>query len=247
MTQPVEEKSETDSFSFKIKHYLHFGPNQSKKKLEEIAFNPKNVIKHSFLPLISEDQSSVKWSKIREVYENSDFHSFCDKEYVKIRPIKYASHIDSAIYQYYRFSLSKAYEGFIAENKISSNVIAYRKLKKKDGKGKCNIDFAKEAFDFLKSNPGTIISTHDIQTYFDKIDHSILEKKLMEVLNQKDRLKKEWKKVFNSVSRHSWVNFYDIVLFLKYQKSINEKKEREKKNFIRRLKTTKAFIENSPR
>lgn len=105
----------------------------------------KKVAKHQFLPFIQCQ------TKVRKTYSLSENKSvICHKE--KIRYIAYASHLDSFIYSYYADLLNKKYEDFLEKNKLSENVLAFRKIEiAGSAGGKSNINFAKEAFDVIKS------------------------------------------------------------------------------------------------
>lgn len=69
----------------------------------------------------------------------------------------YATHFDSAIYSYYALEMSKKYEEYLERNAISDNITAYRTINKINGQGKCNIDFAKEVFDFIKRKMSKVL------------------------------------------------------------------------------------------
>lgn len=116
----------------------------------------------------------------------------------KERPICFASHIDSLIYSYYSFILSKKYESFIIENGFSEVVLAYR-----TDLGKCNIQFANEAFENIRKRGECTAIALDIRGYFDHIDHEILLKKWQLILGE--RLPEDQYRVYRSLTRYSYV------------------------------------------
>lgn len=87
----------------------------------------------------------------------------------KTRSICYASHLDAAIYSFYAFQLSESYETFLCENHIEECVTAYRSLPSKERSGnKCNIDYAKDVFDFVSkklADGNLAVITFDIKGF----------------------------------------------------------------------------------
>lgn len=122
----------------------------------------------------------------------------------KIRPISFSSHFDSYIYSYYAFALTEAYQDFIKRDRFDHCVMAYRS----DLGGDCNIQFAKSAFDAVKSmisNEGKCAAIAlDITGYFDNIDHEQLKAKWCDVINEKE-LPLDQYKVFKSLTAYSYV------------------------------------------
>ena len=68
---------------------------------------------------------------------------------------------------------------------FSKNVLAYRKIKKHKNKGKCNIDFAKDAFDIIKHNKRNSVVIVDISSFFDTLNHEYLLKNVNKILEKK--------------------------------------------------------------
>lgn len=80
--------------------------------------------------------------------------------------------------------LMEKYEAKLAELKISDCPIAYRQVVKNPGSntGKCNIDFAKDAFDEVKSLGDCVAIALDIKGYFDNLDHGLIKQLWLELL-----------------------------------------------------------------
>ncbi|MBY0429463.1 MAG: hypothetical protein K2Q32_09625, partial [Alphaproteobacteria bacterium] len=120
---------------FKRKGYLHFDKSLVSHEAEKYVTNPGNISKHSFSPLIHYQKISIKVQrdKIKEAkYKESG--KTLPKPKLKItskpRDIFYTSHVDGYIYSYYTYLLHDAYEAFLKQNSLTSNVIAYRPIQK---------------------------------------------------------------------------------------------------------------------
>lgn len=147
-----------------LKRYPHFDGVFPLAELERIATDPKRVATHSFFPFLLYNKS---WQP---------FRSAGARPSKKVRPIRYAARRDSAIFSYYRHLLSQRYELEIQQRGIASCPVAYRKIVSSDGKhGKCNIDFADDAFQLVRSLGECCVTTLDINSYFECIDHSRLK------------------------------------------------------------------------
>ncbi|UZM98883.1 hypothetical protein OL548_32290 [Lysinibacillus sp. MHQ-1] len=80
----------------------------------------------------------------------------------KPREIYYAAHKDSLIYKHYGDLLNNAYNDYASEKGIDDIAVAYRNNKR----GKNNIDFAYEAFDFLLKQDQAIVIALDFTSFF---------------------------------------------------------------------------------
>lgn len=102
----------------------------------------------------------------------------------KIRPICFASHLDSLIFGFYSFGLNNKYQKYIIEKGFDDCVLAYR-----SDTGKCNIQFSKEIFDevkhFNQTKGGCTAIALDIKGYFDNIDHVVLKEKWVKVWGER--------------------------------------------------------------
>lgn len=119
----------------------------------------------------------------------------------KKRAIKVASHRDAVIYSYFGLLLGKSYEACLADRGLSSTPTAFRSV----GEGRCNIDHAKEVFDFVEANRPCVALGFDVEKFFDQLSHRILRDAWASVLDV-DRLPPDHYKVFCSLTRFSWIS-----------------------------------------
>ncbi|GAA4749165.1 reverse transcriptase/maturase family protein [Flavisolibacter ginsenosidimutans] len=123
----------------------------------------------------------------------------------KIRPICFASHLDSLIFGFYAYGLTKVYEGYIDKAGFSDSVLAYRS----NLGGKSNIQFAKEAFEIIRLKGECTAIALDIKGYFDHIDHGILKKNWAQILNAP--IPDDQYKIFKTLTKYSYVNQLNIL------------------------------------
>ena len=140
----------------------------------------------------------------------------------KIRPIAFASHFDTYLYAFYSFALTEKYQDYIIRKGFSNSVLAYRT----DLGGKCNIQFAKQAFDdvksyFLNSQKCAVIAL-DITGYFDNIDHFTLKEKWCKVIDDNE-LPIDQYKIFRSLTKYNYVRKDSILKHFKI--NLNDKKK----------------------
>jgi hypothetical protein len=171
--------------------YLHFDlPTQFKKSFK-IVKNPSKIVKHSFLPFITFQIKSYKYQYNKKTKRK--------EKTKKIREISYSSHLDGHIYSYYALILSKYYEKKLLEKSLENNILAFRKL------DKSNIDFAKQAFDDIKTYTNCSVIALDFSKFFDTLDHKILKEQWANILNV-ETLPKDHYKVYKSITKFSTVN-----------------------------------------
>lgn len=177
-----------------LKHYPHFDAPISRRKLIELANSPGLVSRHSFFPFLQYKKSWVPFRAdgMREPKE---------------RLIRYASRRDSIIFSRYRQLLSDLYEKRLRECGIDEAVIAYRKIPVSEGgsPGKCNIHFAKEAFDKIRTLSPCCAVVMDISKYFENIDHDLLKRNWCRLLNLSS-LPKDHYAVFKAITHYSVVD-----------------------------------------
>lgn len=172
-----------------------------------------NLEKHQFLPFIKSRKRVVKFKRKSKTEKIKS---------VKIRNIMYASHIDAHIYAYYNFILNKKYEEYILKNNIQNSVIAYRKITLDDSeKGKSNIHFSKEVIEEIKSKKNCIVISVDIKSFFDNLDHVILKKSLINILNS-DKLDSDIYKIFKSLTKYKYID-HDVFITNKFKSIANQK------------------------
>ena len=135
----------------------------------------------------------------------------------KERPIRYASRRDAYIFSYYRYLLSEKYEAELNTLGVSNCVIGYRKIPV-DGelnRGKCNIHFAKDAFDAVSELGDCCAIALDISSYFENIDHQILRKIWCRLLAV-DELPPDHEHVFKNITRYAVVDREEVYQRLGY-------------------------------
>lgn len=203
--------------NYSLKTYAHFDPYfdfpSRKNEIKEIVdgSTSKSTKSHSFLPFVK-----ILTKTPRYRYLDGEAELGLD---TKIRPISFASHKDGYIYSFYSFALNELYQNYITSKGFSDAVLAYRT----DLNGKCNIQFAKEVFDVVKTKGECTAIALDIKGYFDHIDHTILKEKWCKVLGKK-RLPEDQFKIYESLTKYSYVNRNSI---LKHFKINLKKKERK--------------------
>ena len=202
------EKIGATDEEFELKKYPQFDPYynflNSSDKLKKIVSDSslKSVSQHSFLPFVK-----ILTKTPRYRYQKKHVHYGLE---TKIRPIAFASHFDTYLYAFYSFALTEKYQEYIKEKGFSDSVLAYRT----DLGGKCNIQFAKKAFDDVKKN----VSEHqecavialDITGYFDNIDHFLLKEKWCKVIKEQ-KLPIDQYKVFRSLTKYNYVRMDSVL------------------------------------
>lgn len=214
-------KIDSNFFKKRRKKYLHFDNSIDSLKIFNYVTNPTKIQSHAFFPFIHFD---VKINKIRKSNDKKNIETI-----LKIRPIKYASHIDSHIYSYYSHLLSEHYEKLISEENIHDSILAFRKLQGSPN----NIHFAKNVFDEIKNQSTCAVICLDVKSFFDELDHSLLKtawKKTLKV----NELPKDHYQVFKSITKYSYVYRDEILSQLGLNKNL-------KLDGMKRLCTSKDF------
>jgi hypothetical protein len=177
-----------------LKNYPHFDRKISVSAAEALANDPARVATHKFYPFI---RYSKRWTR----YANKD-KSGKPKE----RPIRYAARADAYIFARYRWMLLQKYELELARLGLSDCVLAYRRIPTSDGHGgKCNIHFAKDAFDEVKRQGDCCVVALDISSFFENLDHDRLKVLWRRLLNV-ERLPEDHFKVFERITRYAFVD-----------------------------------------
>jgi hypothetical protein len=197
---------------FKVKKYPHIGKPIKIKHYNRVKTYVENTDKirtHRFLPFIHKTILKRKFrADISNPKKTPSGKRFRFKDKPKDRPILYASHLDAMIFSKYNSLLIEAYEKYIETKPFNESVVAYRKIPVEKGKkgNKCNIDFAKSAFEYINSNRErklTVIVA-DITKFFQNIDHQILKRKWAEVLNE-PTLSPDHYNIFKAITRIKYV------------------------------------------
>ena len=172
---------------YRKRNYPHFDSPLTFEIAKSYVTDPIQVTGHQFFPLLSYN------SKSRRYLGHNDRRT-------KVRPIKYAAHLDGYIYSYYCFLLSDFYEERIKTLGLDKYILAYRR-----GKGLSNIDFAHHAFEEIRKRGKCVAIAMDISGFFDNIDHNVLEDEWCKTLNVL-KLPKDHLAVFRSVTRWAEVD-----------------------------------------
>ncbi|WP_417371485.1 reverse transcriptase domain-containing protein [Gelidibacter japonicus] len=210
----------------KIKKYPHIGfPLEHKDvpKLESYIMDETKVAKHSFLPFLHRTMFQRKYRPIDAITRNKKSNRKKRiKSKPKVREIFFASHFDAQIYSYFSYLLSKKYNELLKTKNFDKAVVAYRKIEieGKEGKNKCNVDFALETFEFIKSNQNKELTAivADITKFFPSLNHKILKQKWAEVWDGSKSLAPDHYRVYKSLINMRYVN--EDLLFRNYKDHI---------------------------
>ena len=200
---------------FTDKYYTHFDTKKHHKNYEERIKNPNWVSKHGFYPFIhfqigmnkyTDDGSGKKHIK----YKNRDIY--------------YAAHIDRYIYQYYGNRLNNKYNEYAKNKGINRVSIAYRNCTR----GKCNINFAREVFEFIVKKKSAFVFVGDFSKFFDKLNHKYLKQQLVK-LNDGKQLDVAEYAIYKNIVHFSYLEAKDI--------------EKEKGKFRRDMRTFNKYFD----
>lgn len=183
---------------YRKRSYPHFDSPLSYEDALAYVSDPSNVIHHPFLPFVAFELSMRRF-----------------RREPKIRPIKYASNIDTYIFSFYAHILSEKYEVLLEETGLSQSVLAYR-----SGIGD-NITFAKMAFDSICSLAPCTAIGFDIAHFFDSIDHKHLKRQWSKLLGE-DILPEDHYAVFRAITRYSYVDREECYQRLEYSRKQRE-------------------------
>ena len=205
------------------KPYAHFDlrVSLSMPSIRKYVMDRTKIVTHSFYPFIHFEKKNSRYGK---------------KGPKKPRELYYCSHLDRCVYQRYAFLLNYQYSIWACENNIDDVAIAYR-----DNLGKNNIDFAKDAFDAIRSFPQCFIFVGDFTNFFDNLEHQYLKKMMCEVLGV-ERLPQDYFSVFKNITRFSSWDWKDIVKAA--GENIAERGVRKKINSKETLLTKEQFQKN---
>ncbi|RMB58485.1 RNA-directed DNA polymerase (Reverse transcriptase) [Dokdonia sinensis] len=203
---------------FKDRGYLHLTNRISKVDrlaAEKYIKSTKNVVKHRFSPFILRQTTTRRYKYSKDLGRRS--HKSVDDKgnlvsNAKVRPIMYATHIDSNIYSYYSQKIIQPkYEAYLKNNALLNNcVTAYRQIDSEDEvRFKYNVDFAKEVFDEVKDRGECAVLALDIENFFPTLDHSQLKKIWSKILGTKT-LPEDHYSVFKSITNYSYFYYDDL-------------------------------------
>lgn len=197
---------------YRQRRYLHFDLPIGVQRAARIVESPSRVARHSFYPLI---RFQIVSQKIRRTGDGGAL----ERE-EKSRDILYAAHVDAHIYSYYASLLSERYEQFLANHRLSDNVLAFRSL------GLSNIEFAAGAFKEIAQRQKCAAVALDVSKFFDTLDHEILKRQWCELLDQV-RLPSDHYNVFRSLTKFSSVDREKLYVSFGISRS-NPKHERKR-------------------
>lgn len=181
---------------YKDKFYTHFDRKKYHRDYQQRVQNIYWVSKHGFYPFIHFQMTCNK-------YTNDSNGNKYIKE--KNRDIYYAAHIDRFIYEYYGNRLNNRYNEYMKANGISRASTAYRNCTP----GKCNIDFAKEVFEFIVKSKSAYVFVGDFSKFFDKLDHKYLKEKIKCVTGEKALDEADYA-IYKNITKISYVEADDI-------------------------------------
>lgn len=196
-------KEEKGKRKYLKKGYLHFDNKfwfpERKEELKQLLQNNLKIFRPhlkrtefwAFSPFL---KILIKTPRYR--YQELD--GFHDLE-TKIRPICFASHLDSLIFSFYSFCLTRKYEDYIIKKDFAKCVLAYR-----SDLGNCNIQFAKEVFNEVKKRDECTAIALDIKGYFDNIDHETLKEKWQTIIG--GLLPEDQYRIYKVLSKYSYVS-----------------------------------------
>lgn len=206
-----------------LKRYPHFDQVLKPAEITALVTDPIRVAQNTFYPLL---RYTKGWQPFRP-----DGDSGQPRPKPKERPIRYAARRDAYIFAYYRHLLSVPYEAELERLGISHCPVAYRRIPTEGDarRGKCNIQFAREAFDRIRGHGDCCAIAVDISSYFESLDHERLKNLWCRLLGV-DRLPKDHFAVFKNITKYRVVErvdayqrlgFYGVKSQTKSGKAIN--------------------------
>lgn len=218
-----------DIFINKVnKSYQHIDYPLSKKEARNFLnsiYDWRNIKQHRFLPFISFEITFKKHPNKQK------------KHNVKNRKIELASHHDAGIYAYLAEKLNEAYDAYVEKANITEVAVAYRK-----NKGNSNITSAKEVLDFIDENEETWVMKGDFKGFFDNLNHFILNKNLLQVLNLdlKSMEGRAWSAVIKKIEKYDWMDKNKLIDRMKMN---GMKAENKQGAYFNSLKEYGQFIQ----
>lgn len=196
-----------------LKRYPHFDKNLLLEEAQAIATDPQRVAANPFFPFL-------KYTKAWKPYRPTG-------KPTKERPIRYASRRDAYIFARYRHLLAQRYEAELCRLEIVDCPIAYRKIPLfgGEGPGKCNINFAKDAFDCILAMGECCVVALDISSYFESLDHVLLQELWCRMLGVTE-LPPDHAAVFRAITKYAIVDrdqVYERLGFIGLKKKKNGK------------------------
>ena len=183
-------------FEYQPRSYLHFDAPLGRERAERLATDAVAVSRHPFLPFILVETITQKIQK--------RLGGGVEPKAPKVRPIAYAAHGDSHIFSHYSGLYEHRYEEVLRERGLDRVVTAFRSLK-----GRCNIDFANEAFEFIRRQGPCFVLASDITDFFNQLQHRQLKGALRQLLGVEE-LPADHYAVFKAVTKYCMVDRKDV-------------------------------------
>jgi hypothetical protein len=197
-----------DEFDFTakdLKQYPHFDAPITLREIQNLVTDRERVAANPFYPFFLYEES---WQPFRSTDSAKP-----DK---KTRPIRYGARRDAYIFALYRRKLSRLYEARLREMGIEDCPIAYRQvLKPERAGGKCNIDFAKDAFDEIDRLGDCVAVALDIKGYFENLDHARIKCIWCDLLGVQ-KLPPDHYAVFKNITKYRFVDQREVYARLGY-------------------------------
>lgn len=181
---------------YKDKFYTHLDVKKYHKNYQQRVQNINWISRHGFYPFIHFQMDCSKYTN------DSEGNKFIKE---KNRDIYYAAHIDRFIYEYYGNRLNNRYNDYMKSNGISRVSTAYRNCTP----GKCNIDFAKEVFEYIVKCESAFIFVGDFSKFFDNLDHRYLKEKIKCVIHEKSLDVADYA-IYKNITKFTYVEADDI-------------------------------------
>lgn len=166
--------------------YRHFGPVYDLATVRSVVESPDAVARHAFWPFVRYDKRSRRF----------DYKTGTPS--YKIRAVQYPAHLDANIFAYYAEQLSPLYESQLRALGLTDHVTAYRVL------GRSSVDFAAEAFAWIRDHAPCDVYCFDVSQFFDNLDHELLKAAWCGLLRE-TRLPDDHYAVFSAVTRYAYV------------------------------------------
>lgn len=181
---------------YKDKFYTHLDTKKYHTDYQQRVQNINWVSKHGFYPFIHFKMNCSKYTNDTE-----------GNKYIKPkeRDIYYAAHIDRFIYEFYGNRLNNRYNAYMKSKGISRVSTAYRNCTP----GRCNIDFAKEVFEFIVKCESAYIFVGDFSKFFDNLDHKYLKEKIKTVTGESSMDAADYA-VYKNITKFTYVEADDI-------------------------------------
>ncbi|MGV3596706.1 MAG: antiviral reverse transcriptase Drt2 [Bacteroidota bacterium] len=240
----IWEEKESKTLLSRKRRYYHFDRRISFAKnrlaLKSYLGNSENIQNHSFYPFIHATISTPRYKK--HTTKDIDGKEKVERKFeIKSRNVAYAAHYDAYIYSWYSTVLTSKYEKIIEDYGIEDNVLAYLE------KGMSNIDFAYDAFKYIKEKGNCAVLAFDVKGFFDSLDHEHLKKMWLKVLGGLEKLPKDHYNIFKSVTNYTYVEQAGLVsCFPNFYKALEENKkikDKSKKKTFDRICSPKEFRE----